>query len=552
VFTLPARRALWIILGLLLAWAAAFAAPETTDLAEPDAVIAQANTLGGQNEYVGAIQLLQNAIERYPSYAPLAIALANWQELRGLAELPNATGTLEERRALLRQNPGAYPDLLNEVFETYGRAVMCAPTDTTLRKAIADETREDFPLMLGQYGALALPGDPTPFTYLLSDNRLPLESRGEMQGLITMRSFPVPKRYSKDPKYGAHPDTIQDPRYLYWSFSRMILAYDYDPLAKIWRLRFRVIWQDTPGQEEARLLLARQSAQLLLRLARVGQAYSGYAPRFSPDGVVNVWLANDGEAGGESYQENIYLQQVGTARSSNEWVRELAHEYGHQSIPVVGGYTKPEWASNGYLGECLYLRWLSKNLLGDQHPWLRDGGLEAYARDRVTPLVKAFVANGPLAKNLSGTDATAMNGFVGMGLYLDMTRGGRALAQALNAMTSPNFAGPDGFLASLEEQDAYFQSVDRPIIGLRVAELPAEGPIWVYLRSGKWRGLVQRDVDNSTKAPLKCQLRFDGKELKVSEQGIFNTSELERGWHTMRITPLGNEGPAADVKLLRL
>ncbi|MBM3947035.1 MAG: hypothetical protein FJ315_06520, partial [SAR202 cluster bacterium] len=86
-----------------------------------------------------------------------------------------------------------------------------------------------------------------------------------------------------------------------------------------------VIHTSEPG--DARLALRCGAA--LAHLYWAGADYLGRAH----SRPVQVWLAREGEAGGELYRDQIYLFAVQEARSPVEWLRELAHEYSHLLLP---------------------------------------------------------------------------------------------------------------------------------------------------------------------------------------------------------------------------
>jgi hypothetical protein len=309
------------------------------------------------------------------------------------------------------------------------------------------------------------------------------------------------------------------------------------------------MWQDVPGKDEARLLFAQQTAQLLVRIAGVMQAYTDLTPRFSEDGVVNVWLTEKGEPGGESLDQQIYLYNIGTPRSAAEWVRELAHEYGHQTLPPVGGYDQPEWGASGLLGEQLLLRWLTLNpdaAAEESHPWVRTLDPIDVSTTRINPLIRQFANLGPNAPQWRGTDAAAMDGYLGMALYLEQARGSRYLALVLNKwMTSPTFAGTNGFLQSVSDLEEHVQSIDHPVVLLRLGELPRDIPYYVYLSKGSWNGELQgQDL-----APTKVKCTLDGKALPLDAQGKFSAGDLTTGWHTFRVNVVAD---VADPELTAL
>ena len=543
-----------LVLALIIAllFPATLHAQKADLLAGVDEAITQAKTLGDNHNYDGAIKILKRATERYPTNARVYLALANWQEMQGLftrvADI--STAARATMRHQLNQKP--YADIARDMFETYGLATMYVNHMQDIRETVAQLTAEEYPSALGEYGVLALPGDPTPFSFTLSDPNLPTEQRGVYQGLMTTRPLPVTPHYTADSKYGANPAAYaNDPKYRNWQFQNMLLAYAYDRDKHEWNLRFRVMWQEVPGQQEQRAHLAQSTAQLLLRDSALLHAYTGLTtPRFSTDGAVNVWLAEGGDAGGESYNDSIYLQQVGVERSATEWVREISHEYSHQSFPVVGGYAKPEWGANGYMGEKLFLRWLLENRRTQDDPlaWLNEIDAQDVKTTRIDALIRQFAAQGPDSPALHATDEQAMNGFIGMALYLELTRGGTLLASNLKAMTTPSYAGDGGFLTTLTDGDLLQQSLDHPSVLLHLSGMPADIPYWVYLRAGIWQGTLTHSDTN----PLKVAFEVDGKAARGDDEGNFFTPQLTKGWHRIKMIFDGDAPPTlSTLRLLR-
>jgi len=546
--------------------------PEVMSGAED--AIARAKVSGGNQKFDEAVNILKHAAERYPTNARVYLALANWQELRGLAA---RTGDISpEARAAFRHalNQKPYAEIAREIFETYGTAAMFVTDLKDIRTCLNDLTREEFPTSLGEYGVLALPGDPTPVTFTLSDPNLPTDQRGVYQGLITSRPLPVPfitdpaaaqngagdqpaeniSHYRVDPKYGADPKTYgASPKYGGWKFDYMLLAYEYNRDKRDWSLRFRVLWQQVPGQQEQRAKLAQQTALVLLRDSALLHAYAGLAnPRFAADGAINVWLAEKGDAGGESYNDSIYLQEVGTPRSPTEWVREISHEFSHQAFPVVGGYTQPEWGANGFMGERLFLRWLLENRRpqDDQLTWLNNIDAQEVKETRLDRPMRQFAGleRGPEAPAMRAGDRKAMDSFIGMACYLELTRGGIYLANELKSMTSPSYAGDGGFLSSIVDDEIHLQSIDHPTIVLHLTAMPLDIPLWVYLRSGSWQGVTS----HADAIPVRLTAEIDGKAVRTDDTGAFFASRITKGWHCIKLAFEGNAAtPLTELKLTR-
>lgn len=532
-----------IMLGTMLIPPATFAQPLSAPRSV-DEVLAHANAMIAGRNYDGAITLLKSAIERYPTQSQLYLLLADCQEIRGMSALPpveNVNPSAAFRRQL---NQGGYAELARDLFDTYGKATMYVRDVRPVQQRVAGLLTTQFPVLLSEYGPLALPGDPLPYLTTLTDPRLPTEARGTYQGLITTRPLPVTLPYFRDPKYGADNSFDANPTYGRWTFQQMLLAYEFDRNERCWRLRFRVIWQDAPGQQDHRLRLARNCAMLLLRLSCFLQAYTDLTPRFTDDGAINVWLTEKGEPGGETYDDSIYFYSAGVPRTPTEWVRQLAHEYGHEVLPPVGGYTKPEWGANGYLAERLFMRWLllNRDPKAESHPWVRAMDEQEINTARIDQVIRHFAANGPDSQVMTGTDKAAMDGFIGMACYLEMSRGSRYLATLLKGLSTPTYDGPQGFLDTLASQESYYQDPENTVVSLRLADLPKDIPLWVYLREGAWKGELTGG------APGKVEV--DGKEVMAND-ATFITPVLEKGWHRISLTTANEASIPESLKLVR-
>ena len=508
----------------------AIAARADTILPVAEQIIVQADAQGKKQSFDQAITLLRGALERYPTYTRLYESLAFWQEVRGVFTLPRCpdeisaagTGLTPEgafnlRKAFFRRNLGLYTDIARDVFDTFARGLMYAEDPDEIRARIAEITAGDYPGELTEYGAAALPGAAAPFTFQVSDAWLPASERGLRRGMFTTQSLPMPAQLAAGPPGAGLPADLG-------KFTHLALAYEGDPDTGRWRLRFRVFWQDTLGNDD-RATLAQYSAELLLRTSRL---LSAYAPSFSSaferdnaaksrGNVINVWLAEGGQAGGETRDNDIILYQVGVQRTPSEWVRELCHEYGHVMLKPSVEFVQPETLANGRLGERLFLRWLLCNPDNqeDLDSWIGSLDPKEEKSKRLDPVIAQFANDGPLsAKNLK-TDEPAMMNYVGMALYLEMVRGSGQLASAIRGTQSPTFAGVNGFIKSEERSEAYHQSDVQPVVSLRLEELPDGIPLWIYLRDGTWKGELaaeQKDAD------LKLSVTMDETDKTLAKR----------------------------------
>ncbi|HEY3379613.1 MAG TPA: hypothetical protein VGL77_19225, partial [Armatimonadota bacterium] len=186
-------RIIVLIVGLL-GLSLAVRAQDEERVAGAETIITRAQALGDKQDYNGAVNMLRQALERYPTYPRLYQTLADWQMTRAVAQKSGANAA-----------KGAIsPFDIQEIFDTLGLAMMYLPDVCDTRQRVSALISESFPVQLGTYGPLALPAVPTPFTFTLSDPRLPANQRGPQQGLVTMQPLPVSDAYVRDPKYGAN------------------------------------------------------------------------------------------------------------------------------------------------------------------------------------------------------------------------------------------------------------------------------------------------------------------------------------------------------------
>ncbi len=192
-------------------------------------------------------------------------------------------------------------------------------------------------------------------------------------------------------------------------------------------------------------LAARMGALLTLlhrtQVAKTGQEPDGGSEPF------DVWLCRRGADGGDEWHRNIYFYDLDTPRSSIEWIREIAHEYGHMALPPIGGYAAPEYWANGYYGERLLVRWLADTPGGPalvERVWGDFSGWPNFERLLITPAIALYKASGPDSALASRTDEEGMRYLIGQMLVFDDKYGARRLAEAWSYLPHAREArGPD-------------------------------------------------------------------------------------------------------------
>jgi hypothetical protein len=120
----------------------------------------------------------------------------------------------------------------------------------------------------------------------------------------------------------------------------------------------------------------------------LGSKYLGKTSQWSKDGVVDIWLCEGGEAGGEQVGRNIYIYQIEKGREDVELIREVAHEWGHHIIPPIGPYEEPEEWANGCIGERLLLKLFLDNLPSSLS--FLKGKLDAFLKERNEEVLRFY------------------------------------------------------------------------------------------------------------------------------------------------------------------
>ena len=213
---------------------------------------------------------------------------------------------------------------------------------------------------------------------------------------------------------------------------------------------------------------ARSAARILLTLLGQMHRHTGYDHPASARSL-DVWLTAGphtgvgGDIGGEQRGTSIYVFALSAERTPLEWLRELAHEYGHFALPGIAGYTAPEEWANGLLGERLFLKWLAEDLgagtlAATQAPYLDVKSIRTYVEKQVVPLINRIARAGADPRSFRRRDAEGMDTFTALALYTDTVYGSTALWNAFS-YTSPQKGpfptGPDfytGVTGSLQSR----------------------------------------------------------------------------------------------------
>lgn len=198
-------------------------------------------------------------------------------------------------------------------------------------------------------------------------------------------------------------------------------------------IRFRVYAQDRAPSADLAPLALRQ----LLRMWEFNYDYLRLDHSVRHGQIVDVYLCLEGKEGGEQVigpdphvngqprtANQIYLFRVGEYVDFIQFARETAHEYGHATLPAVGGFKSPEYWANGELGERLYMVWMDRafraealgraDLVGTPPEQVRQ-----YLAQRVDPLVTRTATRGVQNAILAKMDREGMNEYLGAMLWAE-------------------------------------------------------------------------------------------------------------------------------------
>jgi hypothetical protein len=137
-------------------------------------------------------------------------------------------------------------------------------------------------------------------------------------------------------------------------FAHTDYGYVWTEAKRRYEARAVVHWEE-PSQSE----LAQKALRATLVFYTLAREQLGFDPTRPWGEPVDIWVTNKGEPGARAQGRSIYLYAAKTERPPGEWLREIAHEYGHVSFPGIGGFTETSdpWA-DGELAELLFAKWL--------------------------------------------------------------------------------------------------------------------------------------------------------------------------------------------------
>lgn len=271
---------------------------------------------------------------------------------------------------------------------------------------------------------------------------------------------------------------------------------------KAYYMRFEVFEQQRKEVND----LGLRVCQMLLRLWDINfyQFHLDHSSEINTR-IVDTYLCWGGQAGGEQLFDvdpqlhapgkvnTIYIYDLGSFADPVEMAREVAHEYGHATLPAVGGFEQPEDWANGYLGEKLFLSELREDMRAGKigAPDAMSATpeqLDAWLKKSVDPLIKHVAKVGPAEPNLGKKGPEAMNAYIGFVLYASKLLPAPEFAQSLKLV------GPNEAQAVIS---AITTAVDGPDeVTLKIPEILRDEPIWVPTAKGHLTGVTALKTEN--------------------------------------------------------
>jgi len=272
--------------------------------------------------------------------------------------------------------------------------------------------------------------------------------------------------------------------------------------------------------------LAQRLMHIMLRIRCYSRTYLGLPPA-TDERMLHAWMCEMGPTGAEQYEDNVYFYDIARERTPVEWMREVAHEYGHWALPQMGRFTKPEAYASGVLGEMLFCQFLAQEagvVTGD--PWPSEAaqqainglwgneevGLTKYLADMRAKTTDLWLAEGPNSELAAALGERAFYYLVGAMLWVEA-------AHDSNMLRATLLKAPGGFPA-----DFYY--------GYRQAIKEAAARGEIYLSAGA----LDMTRSKLTTRPTEGALRRENVKLAAGDKVVYPVYLLD-GPASVRVTP---------------
>jgi len=272
--------------------------------------------------------------------------------------------------------------------------------------------------------------------------------------------------------------------------------------------------------------LGERIAHMVLRAHCYSRAAYGL-PQAVEQKVVRVWMCEDGPTGAEQYEDDIFVYDIARDRHPAEWLREVAHEWGHYALPMMGRFGAPEPDAAGVAGEALFLQLLADEaglVVGEPWPSERaqsaiDGlwgngevGLAEYLTGMRKRTMDLWLSEGPNSQLAAGLGEDAFDYLVGMLLWVEAAHGHDMLRATL--LKAPGETPADYYYA-------YRQAIK---------EAAAQGEITLHA------GAYDPEASTLSTPAREGAIRREDVTLAAGDRAWYPVYLLE-GPATVRITP---------------
>ncbi len=326
-------------------------------------------------------------------------------------------------------------------------------------------------------------------------------------------------------------------------------------------------------------VLAERLTHILLRMYCYSRACYGL-PQQAEEHIVRVWMCETGPTGAEQYGDDIFVYDVARDRRPVEWLREIAHEWGHYALPRMGRFAEPEPYASGVLGEVLFLQLLAAEsglVVGEPWPSERAqaavGGLwgngkvelAEYLTQMRHDTLDLWLERGPNSELAAGLGEDAFNYLIGAMLWIEAAHGHEMLRATL--LKAPGESPADfyyGYRQALREAAAAGEvTLFAGALDLgrsKLAEPPVEGALRrenVHLAPGDRARFPIYLLDGPAALRVTPGLRQTRLNLYVDGIGPLpvkggepvNLGRREQGWHTV-ILEVPEDGEAVALQSL--
>ncbi len=327
--------------------------------------------------------------------------------------------------------------------------------------------------------------------------------------------------------------------------------------------------------------LAESITHLMLRMYCYSRGSYGF-PSATEEQIPRLLLCESGPTGAEHYDNDIFFYDVGRGRRPEEWLRQIAHEWGHHALPRMASFSAPEPDAAGVLGELLFLQHLANEaamVAGDKWPSERAqaaidglwGDGEVALCEQIESLrertIDLWLREGPNSELAAGLDEEAFYYLVGAMGWIDAAHGPRMLRSTL--LNAPGESPADfyyGYRQAVREAAADGEIVlNAGAIDLwrsELAEPPREGALRredVILTPGDRADYPVYLLDGPATVRVTPGLRQVKLNLYVDDVGPLpveggasvSLGQRDQGWHTLTLVN-PDDGEAVELDRLIL